>query len=68
MKKKFLIPLLLIPLGAVLIFAGYMLVQKIYYMLLFAALSECNLPQEKKFEIEKMKIDGCKFWENEKCL
>ena len=62
MRKKF-IPMLLIPLGAVLIFAGYMLVQKMYEMLIFAALSECTLPQEKKFEIEKMKIDGCKVWE-----
>ena len=62
MKRKF-IPILLIPLGAVLIFAGYMLVQRIYDMLIFAALSECTLPQEKKFEIEKMKIDGCKVWE-----
>lgn len=62
MKRKF-IPILLIPLGAVLIFAGCMLVQRIYDMLIFAALSECTLPQEKKFEIEKMKIDGCKVWE-----
>lgn len=63
MKKKFLLPLLLILLGAVLVFAGYMLVQKINDMLILGALSECNLPQEKKFEIEKMKIGGCKFWE-----
>lgn len=55
--------MLLIPLGAVLIFAGYMLVQKIYDMFLFDMLSECSLPQEKKFEIEKMKIGGCKFWD-----